>query len=233
MLSPSLNIEELAEQYRQDQRLRIQDVLQPDVATEIRELMLNSVPFDYVLAVGGQNQTLSASDMAAMNREAQRELHGRVMAEASQGLGFLYCGYMLKDGRTGNISELAPLQRLFDFVKSEEMLDVIARITGEDVVGADGQATRYTAGQFLTRHRDDPAGEKRRLAYVFSFTDNWHPDWGGLLQFYEENGTPRDAWAPRFNTLSLFNVRHIHAVTYVTPFAREPRLSLTGWFHSD
>ena len=52
----------------------------------------------------------------------------------------------------------------------------------------------------------------------------------GLLLFYEQNGTPRDAWAPGFNTVSMFDIRHIHAVTYVAPYALEPRLSLTGWF---
>ncbi|WP_338456665.1 2OG-Fe(II) oxygenase family protein [uncultured Alteromonas sp.] len=34
---------------------------------------------------------------------------------------------------------------------------------------------------------------------------------------------------PEFNTLSLFDVKHIHSVTYVTPFAKQPRYALTGW----
>jgi Rps23 Pro-64 3,4-dihydroxylase Tpa1-like proline 4-hydroxylase len=65
---------------------------------------------------------------------------------------------------------------------------------------------------------------------VFSATWGWHPDWGGLLQFYQEDGTPEDAWSPGFNTLSLFDTSYIHSVTYVTPFAQAPRLSLSGWF---
>jgi len=26
------------------------------------------------------------------------------------------------------------------------------------------------------------------------------------------------------------DVRHVHSVTFVTPFSTQPRLSLTGWF---
>ena len=53
-----------------------------------------------------------------------------------------------------------------------------------------------------------------------------------LLQFFEDNGTPRDAWVPGWNVLSLFDVRHVHSVTYVAPFAGAPRLSITGWFRA-
>ena len=63
-----------------------------------------------------------------------------------------------------------------------------------------------------------------------SFTKDWHPDWGGLLHFFEDNGSPRDFWVPMFNSLTLFDVRHVHSVSYVTPFAKGQRLSLTGWF---
>ncbi len=90
--------------------------------------------------------------------------------------------------------------------------------------------TRYTAGQYLTRHSDNITEEGRRVAFVFSFSRAWHPDWGGMLQFYEGDGTPRDAWMPEFNTLALFDVRHIHSVSYVAPFAAATRYSLTGWF---
>ena len=114
------------------------------------------------------------------------------------------------------------------------MLDFVKQVSGRnDVVSADAQYTRYSAGQYLTRHRDVVDRPPRRLAYVLGFTRNWHPDWGGLLQFYEDNGTPRDAWAPAFNRLVLFDVRHVHAVTYVAPFAGAARLSLTGWYYAE
>ena len=123
------------------------------------------------------------------------------------------------------------LHEVFDYIGGEEVLSMIRKITSSnDITGAEPQYTRYTPGHFLTRHRDVVPGKGRRIAFVLGMTKDWHPDWGGLLQFYEENGTPRDAWTPRFNVLSIFDVSHIHAVTYVAPFAMVPRLSLTGWF---
>ncbi|MEI8606383.1 2OG-Fe(II) oxygenase family protein [Pseudoalteromonas sp. B160] len=57
-------------------------------------------------------------------------------------------------------------------------------ITGnENVISASVQVTRYISGNFLTRHNDVLPSEGRAIAYVFGFTPNWHPDWGGLLHF--------------------------------------------------
>ena len=98
------------------------------------------------------------------------------------------------------------------------------------VTSASAQATRYRPGHYLTRHRDDPEGETRRLAYVLSLSADWHPDHGGLLMFFADDGTPRDVWVPQAGTLSLFSVRHVHSVSVVAPFAPRPRLSVTGWF---
>ncbi|MEP5569255.1 MAG: 2OG-Fe(II) oxygenase family protein [Halioglobus sp.] len=234
MLSPSLNFDKLALEYRADQRIRIANVLQPESAQELQTLFHRGIPFDHLMFLRGENRAYSADEMAAMSEPEKRSVQETLVRQAGDGVGFLYGGYRLTDGRAKNIESLAPLQRFFEYINSEAMLEFVRRVTGETaIVGADGQATQYTAGNFLTRHRDDPVGEKRRVAYVFGFSNGWHPDWGGLLQFFEENGTPRDAWLPQFNTLSLFDVRHIHSVTYVTPFAKAPRQSVTGWFHAN
>lgn len=41
---------------------------------------------------------------------------------------------------------------------------------------------------FVTEHDDDVAGKQRLAAYVFGFTPQWRPDWGGVLQFIDSNG---------------------------------------------
>ena len=233
MLNPELDIPKLAEAFRQDKRLRIDNVLAPGIAEKIREACLKDVPFDYVYHLDGQNLVTSQEDMSAMGKVHQQNLHRRVMQHASEGVGFIYCGYRMDRVRNDENEALHFLHDVFLYLNSQEMLDFIQAVSGrDDIVSVDGQYTRYTPGQFLTRHSDDITEEGRRLAYVCGFTRNWHPDWGGLLLFYEKDGTPRDFWMPGFNTLSLFDVQHIHSVSYVTPFAKEPRLSLTGWFRS-
>ncbi len=233
MLNPNLDIPSLAEAYQRDDRIRIENILDPKVADQVRSACLNDVPFDYVYHLDGENLVTSEEEMAAMGKVHQQNLHNRVMQEAAQGIGFLYCGYRMDRVRNDNLEALHFLHDVFLYLNSEETLDFIRQVSGrDDIVSVDGQFTRYTPGQFLTRHSDNITEEGRRLAYVFGFSQNWHPDWGGLLLFYENDGSERDFWTPTFNTLSLFDVRHVHSVSYVSPFAKHPRLSLTGWFRS-
>jgi Rps23 Pro-64 3,4-dihydroxylase Tpa1-like proline 4-hydroxylase len=132
-----------------------------------------------------------------------------------------------------NPSDSGIIQQCVQWLNSTETLNTIKQITGEnDIVAASAQATRYYPGHFLTLHNDLHETEQRRVAYVLNLTPDWHPDWGGLLQFYKQDGTPRDAWTPLFNSLVLFDVNHVHAVTYVAPCAFKPRLSITGWFRA-
>lgn len=235
MLNPDLDIAALTNSYVIDKRLMIENFLQDDVAERIRNACLNSVPYDLQYVLDGQYQSLSRSEAAKYSPEEQRAINSRIMAAASQGVGFLYDGYLKSRVKTTPDSmlndDLVFLHDVFHKIGSEDILSLISSITGaQELTGAEPQYTRFSQGHFLTRHRDVVGGRDRRIAFVLGLTRGWHPDWGGLLQFYQQDGTPRDAWAPRFNVLSIFDISHIHAVTYVTPFATAPRLSLTGWF---
>lgn len=234
MLNPALDRKALAKEFRRDQRIRIRSVLRPEVADRIRLACAEKVPFDYVYFAGDAVRVVGERDMASMAASSKAQLSQELMKNATRGIGYLYCGYVMNESRANAGGDLAFLYEVFEYLNSPELLGFIAEVTGrDDLVRADAQYTRYSAGQYLTRHRDVIEGKARRLAYVFGFTRNWHPDWGGLLQFYEDDGTPRDAWAPEFNCLSLFDIRHVHSVSYVTPFAGEARLSLTGWFYAE
>lgn len=234
MLNPNIDRKALAAQYAADDRVRIPALLEEAVAERIRDICLRDVPWEYLTHVDGKNIVIPASDFERMNQGDANELYRKVSSAASDGVGFFYCGYKIDRRHADTDSEdLRFLHDVFDFLSGDEMLGLIRDVTGRnDIRSADAQYTRYAPGQFLTRHRDAHDAEQRRLAYVLSFSKHWHPDWGGLLQFFEEDGTPRDAWIPTFNAMSLFDIRHIHSVTYVTPFALQPRLSLTGWFRA-
>jgi len=234
MLNPNLDRAALAEQFAIDGRIRIEAILDADVATRIRECCLESVPYEYLTNIDGKNVVITEEEMQKLSDEQVRELQTNIMNAAGNGVGFFYCGYKRNRAKGDSTDEnIRFLHSVFEYLNSEEMLSFIADVSGcKDLQSADAQYTRYTAGQFLTRHRDDVSAEKRRLAYVISFTQHWHPDWGGLLQYYEDDGTPRDAWMPVFNSMALFDVQHVHSVTFVAPFSAQPRLSLTGWFRA-
>lgn len=231
-LSQDLDIRGLAEQFAVDDRLRIPALLQVELAEQIHAACRDDVPYEYLCHVDGKNLVIPPDKLTQLDPDDQRELQAKIVDNASNGVGFFYSGYQMRRAdRDTTDPKLAFLNRVFEIVNSDEMLSFMQKITGQDdLKGADLQFTRYTSGHFLTRHKDDITSEGRRIAYVLGFSRHWHPDWGGLLQFFENDGTPREAWVPAFNTLSIFDVRHVHSVTYVTPFAREPRLSLAGWF---
>ena len=97
----------------------------------------------------------------------------------------------------------------------------------------DAQATLYTRGSFLTRHIDDGSRDERRCAYTLGFTDGWMTDWGGVLMFLDKNTDISSGFLPRFNVLTMFDGRKIHAVSPVSAFAGKPRLSIAGWLRND
>jgi Rps23 Pro-64 3,4-dihydroxylase Tpa1-like proline 4-hydroxylase len=233
MLNATLNLDACAEAFARDNRLRITGVLEPDIAAAVGESLRNAIDYQLMMYTGGQARTLDPAELQRMPVAQQRSLHAELMRNAGNGVGFLYESRPLNPDARESSKEFAALSEFVGWLNSSETLDMIGRISGcDDLKSADAQCTRYGPGHYLTRHRDRFENEERRLAYVFSFCPHWHPDWGGLLQFFEDDGTPRDAWVPGFNTLSLFDVRHVHSVTYVAPFAAAPRLSVTGWFRA-
>lgn len=233
MLNPSLDVDALAEKYRAEQRVRIENVLLDEVAERIRSICSSKAPYEFAYFLDGSCRATSAAEMAAFEDRTKSRLSRELMQNAARGVGFLYCRYLVRQDVPATDPDLAFLHEVAGFLNSARMLEFVSQVTGRaDIARADAQYTRYSAGQYLTRHQDNIDGESRRIAYVFGFTRTWHPDWGGLLQFFEDDGEPRDAWAPAFNRLSLFDVRHVHSVTFVTPFAGGDRYSLTGWFYS-
>ena len=189
MLNPALDRKALAEQYRRDQRIAIDSVLQEDIAERVRAICSSKVPFDFAYALEGTNRIASLQEMGALDANTKAELSKALLQDATKGNGFLYCRYAV-DHQSSMDPDLQFLREVVEYLNSAAMLDFLKHISGRnDIVRADAQYTRYSAGQYLTRHRDVVDGPPRRLAYVLGFTRDWHPDWGGLLQFYEDNGT--------------------------------------------
>jgi Rps23 Pro-64 3,4-dihydroxylase Tpa1-like proline 4-hydroxylase len=135
----------------------------------------------------------------------------------------------MKAGRDPHL----PLHAVLEFFNGPQFLEFIRRFTGDRelaMVGA--QATRYLPGQFLRMHDDRHDDENRRYAYVLNLSRDWQADWGGLLHFVDADGGAREAFLPRFNSLSLFKVPAQHFVGLVAPWAQQPRLAITGWWHA-
>lgn len=147
--------------------------------------------------------------------------------------GFAYAVYPMLDAYLQKWREGSPQDLLLEYINTPEMLELVREVTGiEDVIKADAQATIFAPGHFLAQHDDGgEIKEGRRIAYVFNFCPvEWRVDWGGYLNFFNDDGDIIAGFKPRFNALNLFRVPQKHNVSLVAPFAPLARYAITGWF---
>jgi SM-20-related protein len=229
MLNPKLDINALRSEFAKTGRIRAKDVLEPAIAEAIAAEMAQ-LSYKVFCATGEGVAVIDPAEMAGWDRARQLELQRALAQAASRAEGFAYFGYRMTEAWKAGAPDTA-LGRFYSQLRSEKTLDVIRKITGSSTFdNVFAQATHYRPGHYLTRHLDDPKGEHRKFAFVCGFTRRWDPDWGGLLQFFDTEGRPADSLSPGFNTLDLFDVRHVHSVTLVAPWALNPRHAVSGWF---
>lgn len=231
MLNPRLDLAALRTEFAREGRIRIRDVLDPAVANGIADEMA-SLPWKVFCATGSGVAVLDPAEMAQWDRQRQVELQRALLEAASRAEGFAYFGYRMTESWQAGAPDTA-LGRFYRALTSPDVMAAIRTITGaNNFDAAFAQATDYRPGHYLTRHLDDPKGEHRKFAFVWGFTRRWDPDWGGLLQFFDDQSRPTQALSPEFNTLDLFDVRHVHSVTLVAPYALNPRHAVSGWYVS-
>lgn len=229
MLLQGTQVEHYRQEFSDNQITRLDSAIESKQIEPLTLHVNQHVPFKSAFIYQGDVHTLNQQEFQTLPRDQQMAVQKEINGNAARGFGFLYGTYKLDDRMNKDAHPI--LAKLFEQLNSDETLQKIRDITGvTSLVSANAQVTSYTPGQFLTRHNDVNEKEGRRIAYVISLTKQWHPDWGGLLQFFMGDGTPTQAYSPVFNSMMLFDVRHPHSVTYVTPFAQQPRLSITGWF---
>jgi SM-20-related protein len=229
MLNPALNLEALRSEFARERRIRIRNVLEPSVANAVAAEM-EQLPYKVFCATGQGIAVIDPQEMAQWDRARQIELQQTLFLAASRAEGFAYFGYRMTEQWQSGAPDTA-LGRFHSALQGEGVLAAVRTITGASTFdNVFAQATDYRPGHYLTRHLDDPKGEHRKFAFVWGFTKVWDPDWGGLLQFFDNEGQPTQSNSPGFNTLDLFDVSHVHSVTLVAPYALNPRLAVSGWF---
>ena len=224
-INQNLDLDKIQQDYSVDLRVRINDFLPEDQAQSLSQCLAKLSSYRHAFVLGRNFGEATDEDLRALPAHERTKLMSDIMKQAASGVGFWYERHKVTLDDDGVLGDM------FNWLNSDALLETIAKITSIPQYGsAIAQATRYQRGDFLTRHQDNVTKERRKVAFVINLPPRWHPDWGGLLQFYELNGTPRDAWNPDFNSLSLFDVSHVHSVTSVSSFAPEARLAVSGWF---
>lgn len=228
MINPiqQLELTSLSNTLREQGIVRISNFLEKE---SLDKLSNQSVTANYKHAffISNSAREVADSEMAALDSVTQQNIFKDIYQNAAQGIGYWYGRNKL------NKSGESEADLFLNSLNSESFISLMRQITGnEDISYADGQQTRFSPGTFLTRHIDNVQGETRLYAYVLGLSPNWHPDWGGLLQFFEPSGEPTSSLCPTFNTFTIFDVNMIHSVTAVANFSPANRYSITGWFRA-
>jgi Rps23 Pro-64 3,4-dihydroxylase Tpa1-like proline 4-hydroxylase len=230
-LNPAMDRARAGEKFARDGRVQIRDFLSLPAAQTIHRVLASETPWGLAWRAGAsgphalRRQQMDAANLTKIGPEVAAAMRGGDYA-------FVYARYPMLDAYKEQWGEHEALDLLIEHINSEPMLDLVREVTGIPEIGkADAQATLFAPNHFLALHDDSHVAEGWRIAYVMNFCiEDWRPDWGGYLLFYDEDGDVSAGFKPRFNTLNMFRVPERHSVSYVPPFAPVGRFAITGWF---
>ncbi|MCC2977360.1 2OG-Fe(II) oxygenase [Sphingomonas sp. PL-96] len=231
-LNPALDWDALAREFAATGRIRIHGFLADPLPTRLHAVLRDREDWRQLINSGDKIFELDRATRTGMSAEQAAALEAAVQAGARTGFQYRYETLRLTDGDGGGTAGDAALSAFPRWLSSGAARECLRRLTGIPAIDfADGQATAYAPGDFLTGHTDEVPGKQRHAAYVYGLTPQWRTEWGGLLLFHDEDGTVRGL-TPGFNTLDVFAVPQLHSVSRVGPEAAYRRYAITGWLRS-
>jgi Rps23 Pro-64 3,4-dihydroxylase Tpa1-like proline 4-hydroxylase len=229
-LEPGLDAQVLRTRFASHGRLHIPGFFRDEDALAIGEALAGEGRWRRGVNQGTKSWDIPIDQLEALPPAQSSQLNEAAYAAAAEGFQYLFDTFRMSDEAQAGRLHGDVLEAVYDFVNGPEFLDFVRTLTGDPRPRyCDAQATRFTPGHFLTTHDDAVGGKHRLYAYVLNFTPRWRVDWGGLLLFLNEDGHIAEGYTPTFNALNIFRVPQEHCVSFVAPFARGPRLSITGW----
>ncbi len=230
LLNPELDLAGYHQQLHERGWVVIKDALRAEVAEALHAVLTTQVPWSLAYVDGEGSKKIWADELQRLNPEQLKVIEQSALQQARQGFSFLYDSYMMITAYQQRRDPHLPLHKVTEYINKPEWLNAMRSITGEQhIVKTSAQATRYRAGHFLTLHNDHQDGELRHAAYVINLTPEWHADWGGLLQFIDDDGQVTDTVCPQYNCISLFKTPRLHCVSPVANYVQAQRLTITGW----
>lgn len=230
-LSRSLDLALAAETYHRCGRVRVTGLLRPADALRLHAFLDAHDAWWQLINMPDGLLEIDRKTRAKMGAKRRAALDRTVCAGARTGFQYRYESLRVPDDPHQRDAD-DPLSEFARLMASPAMLAALQQITGHAKIAfADGHATAYGPGDFLTGHDDNVAGKQRLAAYVFGLTRVWRPEWGGILLFHEPEGALVSGHVPCFNTLDLFAVPQRHSVSMVTESAAVRRFAVTGWLN--
>jgi SM-20-related protein len=233
-LNPALDRRGLRRGFAKTGRVQIRNVMTEESARNLHRVLLQATPWGLAWHAGADGpHNIPAPQLRTMGKHAQGEIQSKLTAAMrGRDYAFFYAQYPMVHAYLQRWAPGGPHDNLVELINDKPLMELVREVTQlPSLTKADAQATLYAPGNFLALHDDSHVAEGWRVAYVLNLcAEDWRPEWGGYLNFYDAEGDIVQGFKPRFNALNLFRVPQRHAVSYVPPFAPQARFAITGWF---
>jgi len=202
--------------------VQVPDVLTRESAERLRAL-LHETPWELAWQAGAHStpQAISNQLLAGANARAAADQAAQATDEAGRRGDYScrFASYPILKAYLERRNPGGAHDALMEGMNMPDILDLVRQISGiAELVKADAQATMFAGNHFLGLHDDSNKGQGWRVAYVLNLApDDWNPNWGGYLQFFDDRGDIVCGWRPRFNVLNLMAVPCPHAVKLCPP----------------
>jgi len=118
-------------------------------------------------------------------------------------------------------------------IKSFPFTDLLSKIVGcKSLIPQEIFFSNYSENDFLSLHHDKNKGD---IAVTISFTYDWHPTYGGILHFVDDNKNIFKSIVPKAGDLNIFILEHNkgldHFVSNVT--VNKNRFMVSSWYKID
>jgi len=224
--------EALGRTLQQESRLQVTNFFTPDTADYLHKIHTQNKDWYLAYNEGSNYFESSLEQLQALTPQHRQQFMNNIYARARTQFQYVFFQYYISQAIELKEQPGHPMHQIHEFMNSEEVLNLMRTLTGEDTVRkADSYASNYAPGHFLTAHDDRHDSHDRVAAYVFGMTKTWDKNWGGHLAFFDDAGNITDALIPSFNTLNIFLVPQLHSVQLVSSFAGANRSSYLGWLH--
>jgi Rps23 Pro-64 3,4-dihydroxylase Tpa1-like proline 4-hydroxylase len=237
-LNPNLDTGALSRTLAAEGRVQIRDFLHAGEAARLHDFLRQETAWVRSLNRyadendrDGSGGDVAVSVFEALPQEKKDKFYAYIRQTARENkLQYCYDKIKISEIVQGGSAIPDYLQNVYDFVFGPVFGAFIEQLTGAtDPRMTDTRAYRYLPGHFIMPHSDTPGEYERVYAWVLNLNPVWRVPWGGLLEFINDEGLIVETFVPLFNSINVFRIPQLHAVSYVTPFAAEPRYSCTGW----
>ena len=227
-INDNINFSDYTETLLNKGRVQIHNFFTDTSAKKLQKLLVEHSQWYLAYNEFNNFYEIPFDKVESISSEAKTKFMDALYQRAENNFQYVFKQFIISQAI--QLNEESPINFIDSFVNSTPFLNAMRTITNDKGINwADSIASSYAPGHFLTNHDDIHNKNDRVVAYTIGMTEDWDPNWGGNLVFFDKNNNIEEGFLPRFNTLSVFTIPQQHAVQLVAPFANKERLSLLGW----